>query len=187
MLNARLQEALDHLDIRRVLAEYCHACDRADGAMMAALYAGAESFDDHGAVKASGPDYARIMTKLIEERTEAAWHILGQSIINIDGDAAAAETFFLAYFRLRAAEGAAPLLNQLAGRFVDELQRIDGRWKIRRRTCVRDVSLTQPIDSDLYAAHGFVGGRRDGGDPGAALLGLAHHGPPSTAAEKSAT
>ncbi|MBY0421688.1 MAG: nuclear transport factor 2 family protein [Parvularculaceae bacterium] len=187
MSEARLQEALDHLDIRRVLAEYCHACDRADGAMMAALYAGDDSFDDHGSVKAPGPEYAGIMTKLIEERTEAAWHILGQSIINVDGDRAAAETFFLAYFRLRAADGGAPQLNQLAGRFVDRLQRIDGRWKIKHRTCVRDVSLTQTIEKDAYAAYGFVGGRRDRDDPGAALLGLAHNRAPSTAGENSAT
>jgi len=173
-MDPRLQEMLDHFEIRRTLAEYCHACDRADEAMMADVYTGADSFDDHGHVKASGPDYAHIMTDLIMERTEAISHILGQSLIQVEGEAARAETFFVAFMRLPGSDGAPPRMNQLIGRFVDRLQRIDGKWKIGHRLCVRDTSMTSPIERDDYAAYGFVEATRDASDPGAALLGLAH-------------
>jgi hypothetical protein len=175
-MDPRLQEMLDHYEIRRTLAEYCHACDRADEAMMASVYTGADSFDDHGHVKAPGPDYARAVTGLILERTEAISHILGQSLIKVDGDMAGAETFFIAFMRLPASGSWPPRMNQLIGRFVDRLERIDGTWKIRHRTCVRDTSMTTPVERDDYAAYGFVEATRDAADPGASLLGLAHGG-----------
>src|SRR5262245_66479670 len=98
-MHPRIQEMLDHYEIRKTLAEYCHACDRADAAAMASVYAGNDSFDDHGHVKTSGPEYARIMTGLILERTESISHILGQSLIRIDGDTAGPETSLLAFLR----------------------------------------------------------------------------------------
>ena len=55
-MDSRLQEMLDHYEIRKTLALYCHACDRADEAMMAGVYTGEDSFDDHGHVKAPGPE-----------------------------------------------------------------------------------------------------------------------------------
>lgn len=173
-MDPRLQEMLDHHEIRQVLATYCHACDRADEALMANCYSGDDSFDDHGLVRAAGPEYARQMTGLVRLRTDAVSHILGQSLIRIDGDTAVAETFFLGLMRLKPDEDGVSRLNQLAGRFVDELVRVDGAWKIHRRTCVRDTSLTLRVEEDMQAGYGLAPGRRDASDPGAALLGLAH-------------
>jgi ketosteroid isomerase-like protein len=174
-MDARLQEMLDNFEIRKTLAEYCHACDRGDAELMASLYTGDDSFDDHGHVKASGPEYAKVMTGLVLERTTAASHILGQSIINIDGDHAASETTFVAFFRIAGVDREPDRLNQLMGRFVDQFRRIDGKWKIHKRVCVRDTSVTLDVNRDDYAGYAFVEGGRDAGDVGAALLHLAHH------------
>jgi hypothetical protein len=172
-MDPRLQEVIDHHEIRRLLAEYCHACDRADGALMASLYAGDDSFDDHGLVRAPGPAYAEQMTRLIQERSEVVSHILGQSLIRVDGDQAGAETFFFALMRVQGADGG-PCLNQLAGRFVDQLVRVDGQWKIKHRTAVRDTSITLKVEQDMQAGYGMTPGRRDAEDPGVALVGIAH-------------
>ena len=172
-MDPRLQEMLDHHEIRKTLAEYCHACDRADANLMASVYTGNDSFDDHGKVRAPGPEYARVMTDIILDRTDSISHILGQSLIKVEGDTAVAETFFFALLRLPNPEER-PRLNQLAGRFVDRLLRVDGKWKIKHRTCVRDTSITLVIEHDDYAAFGFKAGTRDSSDPGATLMGLAH-------------
>jgi SnoaL-like domain len=70
-LDPLLQELIDHHQIRKTLAEYCHACDRGDEAMMAECYTGEDSWDDHGLVKASGPEYVKIMIGRVLQRTEA--------------------------------------------------------------------------------------------------------------------
>jgi ketosteroid isomerase-like protein len=173
-MDPRLQEMLDHHEIRTLLAEYCHACDRGDAELMASLYSGDDSFDDHGHVKASGPEYARVMTGLVLERTTAASHILGQSLIKVDGDQAGGETTFVAFFRIAGGAGEPDRLNQLMGRFVDQFLRVDGKWKIHRRICVRDTSFTLEISRDDYAGYNFIEAARDASDAGAALLKLAH-------------
>jgi ketosteroid isomerase-like protein len=174
-MDPRVQEMLDHHEIRKLLATYCHACDRADAELMASVYAGEDSFDDHGKVKAPGPEYARVMTGIILERTQAITHILGQSLIEVDGDTAKAETFFFALFQAENPDGT-PRLSQLAGRFIDRLERIEGAWKIKHRTAARDTSITLKIEEDFQAANGLVVGSRDAGDPGVALMGIAHLG-----------
>ena len=172
-LDPRLQELLDHHAIRKTLAEYCHACDRGDEAMMADCYTGADSWDDHGLVKASGPEYAKIMIGRVLQRTVAAAHILGQSLIRVEGDSAGVETFFIGFFRVAGEADEPARMNQLIGRFVDKFERIEGIWKIRHRTCVRDTSITAAITRDDYAAFGFVEARRDAEDLGSATIGLA--------------
>lgn len=172
-LEAKLRKIADHHDIRQTLAEYCHACDRADEALMASLYTD-DSFDDHGLVRAPGAEYAEKMTKLVVDRTEAVWHVLGQSLIKVDGDEAGAETFFLGIMRLNPQDGTSKI-NQLAGRFVDKLVRVEGKWKIKHRTCVRDTSITLTVEEDMQASYGLVPGGRDANDLGVALVGIAHH------------
>ena len=172
-MDPRLQEMLDHHEIRKALALYCHACDRGDEKLMASVYSGEDSFDDHGLVQAPGPEYAAIMSGNIRERTDAVWHVLGQSMIVVDGDTAGAETFFLGFMRLKPIDGISKL-NQLAGRFVDKLVRIDGAWKIKHRTCVRDTSVTLTVTEDMQAGYGLKPGTRDASDLGVALIGIAH-------------
>ena len=112
--------------------------------------------------------------ELILERTDAIWHSLGQSLIKVEDDTAAAETFFLAQMSLPGKEGERPRINQLSGRFVDRLERVEGKWKIKHRTCVRDTSITLYVERDDYAGYGFVQGTRDSSDPGGSLFGIAH-------------
>jgi len=174
-MDPKLQTIIDHHDIRTLLAEYCHACDRSDWDMVAGVYAGEDSFDDHGLVQAPGPEYAKVMGGIVRELTDSLSHIMGQSLIEVDGDEAAAETFFLSLIRGPHDDGT-PRLNLMAGRFIDRFVRLDGAWKIKHRTAVRDSSITLKIEEDDYAANGFKPGTRDAGDLGAALLGLAHQG-----------
>ena len=55
------------------------------------------------------------MMDLVVGRTEAMAHILGPSLINADGDTAAAETSFIGYLRLPGDDGGSPQMNQLIG------------------------------------------------------------------------
>lgn len=172
-MDPQLQEMLDHHQIRKVLALYCHACDRTDAALMGSLYTGEDSYDDHGIVRGPGPYYAREITAMIEGTTRVISHTLGQSIIQVDGDEARAETFFLAFMTADGDDGV-PRLSQLAGRFVDRFQRGDEGWRIKHRIALHDLSITHRIEEDFLATNELVRGSRGVDDPGVALLGLAH-------------
>jgi hypothetical protein len=171
VMDDRLQALWDHHEIRQLLAEYCHGCDRWDAERMASVYAEA-SWDDHGSLKCDGREFASESTRTLADTYEMVSHLLGQSIIKVDGDQAAAETYFFCVLR-RNSSGGRIELDQLGGRYVDRLTREDGRWKIKQRVCVRDWSASHGLDEDALAGHGFAPGGRWRSDPGSTALGYA--------------
>jgi hypothetical protein len=173
-MDPRLQEMLDHYEIRKTLAEYCHGCDRCDEPRMASVYA-ADSWDDHGHRRAPGPEYSRLMAAEVLATTDSMYHLLGQSLVRVSGDEAGAETYFLAVSRTTGEDGR-EMCNQLGGRFVDQLVREDGRWRIKHRTVMRDWGISLPVEQDWTADAGLRPGERSDADPALGALGLAHGG-----------
>ena len=172
-MDARLQEIVDHHEIRKTLAEYCHGCDRCDVVRMASVYAG-ESWDDHGGIKAPGPDFSLQMTARILETYDSMYHILGQSIIDVDGDQAAAETYFIGVARSGGDEGPGRMCNQVGGRFVDRLVRVGEGWKIKHRTVVGDWTIALPIEHEWAPARQLLPGRQSSDDPAFSVLARKH-------------
>ena len=171
-MDARLQQMLDCHEISRVLAEYTHGCDRCDEPHMASTYWD-DSWDDHGVDKAAGPEFARLMTARIKAETTSLSHLLGQSIINVDGDQAGAETWFIANCVGMGVDGA-PSNNLLGGRYIDRFERRDNEWRIKHRVVVKDWAGSIPCDPDWSANGGLTPGRRDNADPSQAVLGVIH-------------
>lgn len=175
-MDPRLQEMLDHHEIRQMLATYCHGCDRCDEVEMASTYCD-DSWDDHGARKLPGKDFSIATIAQSLDVATCVSHLLGQSLIRVDGDTAGAETYFLATV-VRPDTGEGKTVNQLGGRYVDTLVREDGKWLVKSRVCVRDWSITLPVDLDWQSDMGFTPGRRDGADVSYGVLGLVHAGNP---------
>jgi hypothetical protein len=166
-----LQDMLDHYRITKVLAEYCHGCDRLDQDLMAGTYDD-DSWDDHGPNKMDGKKFAAYCMTSLGNHSNSCSHQLGQSLIKVDGDTAGAETYFIA--TLRVPRDGGEVLNQIAGRYVDKLQRVDGKWKIKHRLCVRDWSITHTVKEDFLANDPipFIQGGRLGKDVAVKVLGF---------------
>jgi hypothetical protein len=173
-LNDRLQEMLDHHDIRNLLSTYCHGCDRGDGAMMAGVYAEG-SWDDHGRYKGTGQGFTeQVMRQFIDEGARCV-HLLGQALIEVNDNRAAAESYFLATIFTKDAHGE-EVLTLLGGRYIDTLQRDAEGWKIKSRVAVRDWSRKLDATIDPLANDNFVEGKMSGDDPSYAALNLQHSG-----------
>jgi hypothetical protein len=168
-MQKRLQELWDHHEIRQLLATYCHGCDRADAAEMASVYA-AQSWDDHGPNKCDGREFAHLILEQARRTTRVVSHQLGQSLIRVDGDHAATETYFVATLIADTDEG--ERMTQLGGRYVDTLLREGGAWRVKERLCVRDWSSTGLIDAGYLARSGFIEGARGAADVSWEKLGL---------------
>ena len=173
-VNADLIEMIDHFQIRKLLAQYSRGCDRADLPLMASIYA-ADSWDDHGIVQATGAEYSSIMCNRVKTETESLSHLLGQSLITIDGDQAGAETYFIAIARDTAADGT-PMCNQLGGRFIDQVIRENGQWKVKHRKVLRDWSVAIPLHHDWVLSNTLTRGERSNDDHSYAVLGTIHGG-----------
>jgi hypothetical protein len=168
-MDSRLREMLDHYEITKVLKAYCHGCDRCDFVQMSSVYA-KDSWDDHGRTKGPGTDYARHATNGMRD-TNMVCHILGQTMTDVRGDEAGAETYFI------------EVLHQIGGRYVDLLVRENGDWKIKKRQVVREWSISWPITHDWQAGVRYVEAHRSNQDPACAVLNMPHSGVPPFAAE----
>ena len=173
-MDDRIREMLDHHEIRKLLAQYCHTCDRADEVSMAATCS-ADSWDDHGPRKMDGARVSREIVQEAIEFTKVVSHQLGQSLITVEADEAGAETYFIATVVYPAPEGG-ETVNLLGGRYVDALAREADGWKIKRRACVREWSISLPVESDWLAGADFVPSRRGQQDEAYRVLKTRHLG-----------
>ena len=63
-MNQTLQEIIDHHEIRKLLAVYCHGCDRGDEHRMASVYLD-NGWDDHGTYKGPGKGFAKYVMNML--------------------------------------------------------------------------------------------------------------------------
>jgi SnoaL-like domain len=151
----QLRAILDRDAIRQVLESYVRGNDRGDEATMRGAYWD-DGYDDHGPFKGNAQDFVTWALPLGKE-CSGHQHFLGQSVISVDGDRASAETYYL----YCAENGRAPqpnVVNALAGRYVDSLERRDGVWKITHRVTVVDWSTVWRSDERFWDVEKFVSG-----------------------------
>ena len=175
-VNQTLQEIIDHHEIRKLLSVYCHGCDRGDEHRMASVYLD-DAWDDHGSYKGPGKQFVRQVMNALATGGPKLTHLLGQSLININGNEAGAETYFMAS-TIKTNQDGCEVANLMAGRYVDTLLRKNGQWKISKRICVRDWSISLDVEKNWIESGTFVEGQMSDQDPSYAILGLRHPGLP---------
>jgi hypothetical protein len=157
----RLAAFLDKQEIRDVLMRYCRGIDRLDAELVASVYHD-DAYDDHGTFKGRGKDFAvHVMNGL--SRFERTMHFLGNSLIELDGEAAKSETYFVAYHRLRRDDGSAEDFVA-GGRYVDRFERRNGPWLIAKRVVVMEWTRFDEVTREWDANEHFTIGQRDHGD-----------------------
>jgi len=165
-----MQEMLAHFQISKQIWKMCQGCDRLDEGLMASGYA-EESWDEHGSQRMSGQDFAQVTMDNRRKLQDVVSHLLGQTLVNVVGDNAGSETYFLATLEAQEEDGSKSL-HQMGGRYVDEWIREGGDWKIKKRVTLRDWSITHPVSTDFVATLGFMQGKIDGTDPSFRVLGV---------------
>ncbi len=80
-------------------------------------------------------------------------HILGQSLVKVQGDLAAAETHVTSYHRVNLGEEERDMV--MGGRYLDRLELRNGEWRIVQRTMLYDWS--QDWGQSVDWTHGMMG------------------------------
>ncbi len=138
-ISAELQSMLDRDNIRDCIARLARGEDRRDAAILSGCYWPDSSFD-YGMYAGSFPDYLAWVVPGADAITNTQ-HILGQMVIELSGECAKAETHVISYHRVNmAAEGAASDERDtvIGGRYLDEMEKRDGKWGIAKRTMLYD-------------------------------------------------
>jgi hypothetical protein len=189
---ARLRVCCDRQEIEQKIRLYCRAIDRMDEALLRSLYH-ADGVDLHGSFEGNAHEFAHFILGEIRRLTSYGFHSVTQSIIDVEGDVAAAESIYIAYHRIpggwesvsrwfgesyaQAARMAGTLdaehENSCGGRYLDRFERREGEWKIARRQITNEWNrngVASTILDEGELAHFNLPGARDRSDPVYAIL-----------------
>jgi len=153
---AALQALLDKQEIHEVLMRYCRGIDRCDAELLRDIYH-PDATDDHGMFKGKAGEFIPWALEALK-REENTTHLIGNELVEIDGDVAYCESYFSAVHR-RIAKDGTPLDLRFDGRYVDRFERRQGKWKIAHRQVVFDRSRLDPVGK-IFSTDEFVCGRR---------------------------
>ncbi|WP_196248785.1 nuclear transport factor 2 family protein [Rhodococcoides fascians] len=157
-----MREIIDKQDIHDLLMRYCRGCDRGDEALIASCYHEG-GVDDHGDFVVAAEDVAPLFVKLAARSPYGSMHFIGNELIEIEGDTAFAETYFMAIKDI--ARGDDRFLRIRAGRYVDRLERRDGRWGIVERVLADEWNTVNEMPERLGGPEKYRFGTRDDSDP----------------------
>jgi ketosteroid isomerase-like protein len=153
----RLEDLLDREAIRDCLIRYMRAIDRHDPELLATVYH-PDGLDDHTIYIGKGVDFGPTVNAFHDTMWAAHMHYLANPIIELAGDTAHVESYYLAAMRRKDDHGAD--LN--GGRYVDRFEKRDGEWKIAARVCIMEWSSSS--DQMTAAMVAFPMGRQDDTD-----------------------
>lgn len=152
-------------EISEVLYRVARGTDRGDLELFASGFH-EDGEDYHGL--ANGP-VAKIVANLGRSTLLLTQHLIGNILIELEGESAKVESLFTSFHQSRDADG--QLWDEtLRGRYLDRFERREGAWKIARRVVVWDWSRMEPASEKTWIDHvrarpgaedRFIFGRRD--------------------------
>lgn len=159
----RITRLLDKQDCVELVHKFARAIDRCDADLVREILH-PDATDDHGGYKGTGADFIPWVMEVLSgmRRTQ---HMVGNILVEVDGDRAEGESYFIAHHVLPGGDGDRFMVA--AGRYLDRFERRDGRWKIAHRHAVYDWS-TNVAASDIWDrgnSPGYAFGERGTADP----------------------
>lgn len=150
-----LQALVDKQAIYDALMQYCRGVDRCDADLMRSVYH-KDAHDHHGAFSGRAWEFVELFVPQSREESSFTQHMIANMTIELDGDVAGSEAYFVAY--VGRVEGDVEYVDAFGGRYVDDWERRDGRWGVTTREVVHEWSRADafgtqdfPLPKDLFA------------------------------------
>ena len=129
--------------IRQAMYAYARGVDRGDAELLAPAFHD-DAYDDHGNFKGDKMTALAHLKRSAEAKeTTASFHQLGNILIDLKGDEADVETYFMASQR-REYDGKT-YTRMRAGRYLDHFVRRDGKWRVLKRRVIDDWSRLDEV------------------------------------------
>jgi hypothetical protein len=147
--------------IRTCIVHLAQGEDRRDAARISASY-WPDSETDCGVFKGSFDEYLAWVVPGADAITNTQ-HVLGQSVIELDGETAKVETHVISYHRVDM--GAGEQDTCIGGRYLDTMEKRDGQWRIAHRLMLYDwfqdwgqaIDWSQGVMGMPFSAEHFSG------------------------------
>jgi hypothetical protein len=149
---ARVQQLIDRDEIQQIVYSYCRAADRNDEHLLRSVFHAEATLDlGPGLFQGTSTDYIGWFSNVMQQ-VKSSQHFVGNCRVEVKGDAAYAESYFMIHHRLDKPTGREDLF--LSGRWLDRLERrptgTAGVWKIVHRKQLMDWVRTEPVADIFY-------------------------------------
>lgn len=128
--------------ITEVIHRYCRAMDRMDIELARSCWHPGGT-DDHSPLFAGTAEGFIEWVWRLHAEMELTRHVVSNTLIELDGDRAGAESYWTVTLRLRKDGELYDVIG--GGRYVDNFERIDGRWAIRHRQSLHDWDRVEKV------------------------------------------
>ena len=163
-LESEVSYLRDRREIEDVVNNLARGTDRFDIEMMTDAYT-EDGLDDHGTfARTPAKEFGEWANRIHDGGSILSLHNICTHTCEIDGDTAHAESYVMGAM-LNKDGVTCRLLN---GRYLDRLERVDGKWAIALRRCTIDIVLTADasiMQSEPFRNFGMIRGTRDESDP----------------------
>lgn len=160
--NADIHELIDRQRIWECLLRYTRGMDRLDRDLVLSAYH-PDAMEDHGAFLAPCEIFADQVLAFHRDKQLLTQHIMTNHSCEIDGDVAHAETYVSCYAVDPDGKDSFSL-----GRFIDRLEKRNGRWGIVDRVSLNEGSADLTRSAGAHPAKqpkSIAHSRRDRSDP----------------------
>ncbi len=146
-------------DITELIYRYMRGLDRWDEALLRSVFFD-DAYCEFGFINGSASDFISFAIDALKTH-ESNHHMVGNIIIDIEGDEAFGEVYFNAFHKIKTDNGFEDLI--IAGRYLDRYQKRDGVWKFSYRSEHVDWSHSRPSHSPYYdmVPNSLFGSRQD--------------------------
>jgi len=149
-LSARLDELEARQEITAVLYRYARGWDLLDEQMIRSCFF-ADAEHQHSSFKGRSHDFITRALPMVAG-TRSTSHAISNVMIEISGNAAVSDCYFLAHHRRVNAEGSDEEDYFLGGRYLDRFEQRDGVWKIARRRGLNSLERIVPRADRSFAS-----------------------------------
>ncbi|MFT4825747.1 MAG: hypothetical protein ACJASY_002018 [Halioglobus sp.] len=158
-MNDPVQDLLAKQSIYELSCRYMRALDRTDAHLLRSVFFD-DAYCEYGFVNgAPGPfiDYAIEALK----GHVANQHMIGNVLIELEGDEAFGEVYFQAYHKVEGERGFEDIV--ISGRYLDRYEKREGEWKMAYRSERVDWSRSAPTNDPYFemAPDSLLGSRLD--------------------------
>lgn len=131
---ALLREMKDRQEIYDCMMRYCRGIDRLDRDLLLSAYH-PDGVDDHGTFVGTVEGFADYAFNLHITHQMRTQHHITNHRCEIDGNVAHTESYYI----FRSLNRQPPLYTTASGRYLDRLEKRDGKWGIVDRVCLVDI------------------------------------------------
>ena len=145
-MDQAVQTLLDKQAIYELSCRYMRGLDRLDAALLRSVF-WENAYCEFGFINGDAPSFIEFAVGALKDHASNQ-HMIGNTLIDVEGDEAFGEIYFHAYHKVEYEAGFDDLI--VAGRYLDRYERRDGVWKMAYRSERVDWSRTTPTQDPYY-------------------------------------